>query len=103
MLPRPLPRTLLRPLPRTLPRTLPASLAEPVAVSSAGRAMAFSLLGAAGQGNRRVDGSHARYGQALPGVDVLYTVQGNGLKEDLVLADASAPSSFRFALSSSSG
>jgi hypothetical protein len=39
----------------------------------------------------------------LDGVDAAYTAQPSGVKETLTLADASAPSTYRFALAASSG
>lgn len=45
----------------------------------------------------------ARFAQALPGVAARYTVGSMGLDEQLVLSNASAPSSFSYTIKASSG
>lgn len=50
-----------------------------------------------------VDGSRVTYARPLPGTDLRYDVTATELKETLVLADRTAPSTFRFRLSSPDG
>lgn len=72
-----------------------------VRFGSGGASLGFSLRGASG--TAEVSGSRARYDGALPGVDVVYTSQAAGLKEDLVLRSRRAVRSFTFDLSLSAG
>lgn len=52
--------------------------------------------GSAGAGKPRLGGSSVEYRGAFPGVSVRYDVQASGVKETLVLADAQAPTRYRF-------
>jgi hypothetical protein len=81
--------------------SLPSDVSSPVQFTTAGGSVSFQLLGA--HGGRNVQGDHATYAAALPGVDVAYTAGNAGVKETLTLADASAPISFRYSLSTSPG
>lgn len=54
---------------------------------------------AGGPGARSVDGAVAEFEEVLPGVDLVVESTPSGVKEDLVLADASAPTVFEFPLS----
>ena len=62
-----------------------------------GRAFTLTLEGAAMR-NATVTGSRVTYADALPGVDLRYDLSARGVKETLVLADTSAPLSYRFTL-----
>lgn len=64
---------------------------------------AFALQGASGAGRRTAGRDSVSYTEVLPGVDARYQVRNAGLKEDLVLKNASAAASFRFALTASPG
>ena len=75
----------------SLPRDLSSG---PVEITSGGHTVGFALRG--GQGAPVVDGSVATYPQALPGVGLEYAVSDTGVKETLILAGASAPTSFVF-------
>jgi hypothetical protein len=81
--------------------SLPAEAGSPVSFSTARGSVSFELAGA--NGRRAVDGSHASYAGALPGVDVAYAVGNAGVKETLTLAGPSAPTSFDYSLSVSAG
>lgn len=72
--------------------SLPRDLSAPVVVGQGAALVSFGLRGAAG--TRRAEGSTATYAGALPGVDVLWTAQPSGVKEELRLGSAQAPSSF---------
>ena len=61
--------------------------------------MAFALRGA--QGSAAVRGATARFADALPGVDVVYTAQRDSVKEDLVLSGPQSQRRFSFDLSMS--
>ncbi|MDQ4124215.1 MAG: DNRLRE domain-containing protein, partial [Actinomycetota bacterium] len=63
--------------------------------------LAFALRGASGEA--RADGAKARYENALPGVDVVYTAQFGTVKEDLVLRGPSSQRSFSFDVTASRG
>ncbi len=63
--------------------------------------LAFSLRGATGRA--AVNGATARYDDALPGVDVVYRPQLEGVKEDLVLRGADSRRAFAFDLSMARG
>ena len=80
---------------------VPASLAEPVRVTDGSRWVSFRLRGATGTG--AADGATVRFADAIEGVDVSYTAEGDGLKELLTLPSAASPSSFVFELAASSG
>jgi hypothetical protein len=81
--------------------SLPGDVSAPVRFSTAAGSVSFQLAHA--HGPRAVDGTHATYAGALPGVDVAYAVGNAGVKETLTLADASAPASFDYSLSWSPG
>jgi RHS repeat-associated protein len=81
---------------------LPAQLDQPVRVEEDGDWLEFSLLGAK-PAAAAVEGSMARYANALPGVDVVYQAGSDSLKEELVLAGAGGPAAFSFALSAAEG
>jgi hypothetical protein len=81
---------------------LPASLDDPAKVSTGERSVSFSLQGA-GAVAPTVAGDTATYADALGGVDAAYEALATGVKETLTLADATAPSTYRFSLQASSG
>lgn len=96
---------------------LPAVLgASPVRVSSEDASVAFTLQGAKGIPRVGVPAtgaalaapgemaqSRATYANAAPGVSVTYTALAEGVKEELVLADAKAQASFDFDVALSEG
>lgn len=63
--------------------------------------VAFALQGAGG--SAEVRGPSATYRDALEGVDVRFTARGDGLKEDLIVSGAEAPTTFTYALRVSPG
>lgn len=73
----------------------------PVEVSNGSSLVSFSLDGASGTG--ATSGATDVFAGALPGVDLKYTVENSGLKEDLVLAGPSSPRTFDFTVTASSG
>ncbi len=76
---------------------LPSELAQkPVRIEVGGHWAEFELVGATGA--PEVKGSVARYAGALPAVDLVYTVTGDALKEDLLLNGGRADDSYRFRL-----
>jgi hypothetical protein len=75
---------------------VPANLVAPVRVEKDGAWASFQLIGA--EAEAEVEGSSATYRDAFAGVDARYTATSTGVKEALVLRDASAPSEFRFLL-----
>jgi hypothetical protein len=81
---------------------LPTRLgSRPVRVTVGDAWVAFRPRGAAG--SVRVQGSTARYDDAWPGVDALYTAHNDGLKEDLVLRRSDSARAFAFDLEASHG
>ncbi|HEX8123747.1 MAG TPA: DNRLRE domain-containing protein [Solirubrobacteraceae bacterium] len=74
---------------------------DPVVVSRGRASLAFSLAGA--RGRPAATGPQARVRDALPGVDLQYTVFGDGLKEQLVLESTEAPAVYEFPLTLSAG
>ena len=82
----------------SLPRRLED---EPVRVADGDDWVSFSLDDATG--SAAVDGNVARYANALPGVDAVYTAGRAGLRKELVLNDAKAQRSFSFHLDAASG
>ena len=80
---------------------LPASLTSPVTLTKGSSTIGFSLVGGAGTGS--VTGSVASYSSILPSTSATYKVSGSGVKESLLLASATAPSSFAWSLELSSG
>lgn len=73
----------------------------PVRVSDGNQWIRFSLDGGSAFGV--TSGSTETFAQALPGVDLTYTVTNTALKENLVLANASSPRSFSYSVSTSPG
>ena len=63
--------------------------------------MTFALAGA--KGTPTVSGGTATYAEALPGVSVAYTAEGDQVKEALTLASPAAASAFSFDVATSSG
>src|SRR5437867_2636029 len=80
---------------------LPGDLANPVSVTSGAASLSFRLQGASWPGS--VAGSSATYGSVLPATSVRYDSVPAGLKESLILGSRSAPASFVYALTLSSG
>lgn len=82
---------------------LPSALGQaPVVVRQGSSWLSFALDGASG-GSGRVAGNAATFPDVLPGVDVLYEAESDQVKETLMLASASAGSSFRFDVRASEG
>lgn len=81
--------------------SLPRTLRAPVRVAHGSDWLTFTLDGA--EGHAGVAGATATYTDALPGVTALLTATSDGLKEDLRLATASAPSSFTYTMRTSPG
>lgn len=79
---------------------LPGDLASAAVLEQGGARVAFALEG--GVGRASVRGAEARY-QAGQGVEVVYEPLSDGLKETVVLADASTPPVFGFSLELSQG
>ncbi|HST47873.1 DNRLRE domain-containing protein [Jatrophihabitans sp.] len=77
-----------------------ASDGEYLRVSAAGRDFGLSLQGA-GQASAKAAGNGLVYPHALGNVDLRYDVLADGVKETLVLPDASSPSTYHFLLSAS--
>ncbi|MGH9010298.1 MAG: DNRLRE domain-containing protein, partial [Acidimicrobiia bacterium] len=74
---------------------------ELVAASGDGWSLAFSPAGAAAGRPGEVDGSTIRYRQIAPGMDLEEKVEGNNLKEMIILTELPAPGAsgrFRFPL-----
>jgi hypothetical protein len=80
---------------------VPANLAAPVRVEKDGAWASFQLIGA--EAEAKVDGASATYADAASGVDARYTATATGVKEELILRDASAQSEFRFVLLTAPG
>jgi RHS repeat-associated protein len=80
---------------------LPANLAAPVRVEKDGAWASFALVGA--NATAEVEGTTATYRNALSGVTARYAAFAEGVKEELVLHERSAPSEFRFLLLMSPG
>ena len=81
---------------------LGADAAAGVTASQGGTSLSFQLEGASAAA-ATVKGTTSTYPNALPGVGLSYTATNVALKETLTLASASAPSSFTFDVSTSSG
>jgi RHS repeat-associated protein len=75
--------------------TLPASAPGAVRVDAGGAWVSFALEDAADVAGS-VSGATATYADVRAGVDLALTATADGLKEELVLADAAAASSFSF-------
>ena len=81
---------------------LPASLQSgPVRLVDGSSWAELSLRGA--RGSAAISGDTARYAGALPGVDLIYRVDNDQLKESVVLHDARAADSLVFDLQAASG
>jgi RHS repeat-associated protein len=83
--------------------SLPAELTDPVRFANEGASVESRLIGASATSEAEVQGSVARYDDALHAADVKYRATGAGVKEEIVLQDASAPRAYRFALDVSEG
>jgi YD repeat-containing protein len=84
------------------PVSFPASLGSgPVTIGPSDRQLSFSLQGASASGTSA--GTEQSYSGALPGVDVSYATSPESVRETLTLASASAPTTYRYALSLSDG
>lgn len=81
---------------------LPARLGTPVRATEGTHSVSYELLDAAPR-TAVVRDNEARYENALPGVDVLYAAESDGVKESLVLDGPDATSSFRFRLEVTGG
>jgi YD repeat-containing protein len=82
--------------------SLPATLGPgPVSVGPTGQQLSFALQGASA--SAMTSGSTSTYAGALPGVDVAYATSSESVRETLTLASASAPTSYKYDLSLSSG
>lgn len=82
--------------------TLPDVLDEPVRYRDGEDWVSFELLDARGAA-AEVEGNVASYADAFESASVRYTVGADALKEDIVLEDRSAPSSYRFGIEASAG
>jgi RHS repeat-associated protein len=81
---------------------LPSDLgSQPVQVSAGGQSVSFALQGATGTGT--VSGNAKTYRDAVQSTDLRLTAQAEGVKEDLILRNAAAPSTFRYTLGTSAG
>lgn len=80
---------------------LPRQLSDGVSVAADGARMSMRLIGARAEASVR--GARATYSGALPGVSVLYDSQAHGVREQLVIANRSAPRAFTFSLQASAG
>lgn len=80
---------------------LPPDLNDPVSITQNGGGVSFELRGAAGPAI--ASGPVATYPDVLPGVDAEYTAAASFVKEDLVLADASARRHFAFDVEPTAG
>jgi RHS repeat-associated protein len=79
--------------------TLPDNLSEPVRFARGGAWVEFSLDRADAPGTASEDSK--LYEGARPGVDVRYSAQPEGLREDVILHSADAATTFRYALDTS--
>jgi RHS repeat-associated protein len=80
---------------------LPASLSSPVTLTKGNSSIGFSLRGALGSGS--ASNATASYSSVLSATSASYKITGSGVKEDLSLSSAAAPSSFTWSLDLSSG
>jgi hypothetical protein len=80
---------------------LPQDLQTPVRFTLGDDSVEMALEGARSVGVP--DGPSDRFPDALPGVTAEYTAANNQLKEALILADSTAPSSFRYLITTSDG
>ena len=81
--------------------SLPRRLSDGVAMSSGSDRLHMRLHGAGG--TAAVSGVRATYAGVLPSVTAIYDSQAQGVREQLVIADRSAPRTFRFSLQASAG
>ncbi len=81
---------------------LPRTLGDPVHFAHGDDWVTFALVGARGAAGAAT-GNSARYLKALPATDVRYDTLNDGIKETLVLRDATAPRRYRFVLRTSLG
>jgi RHS repeat-associated protein len=70
---------------------------EPARLAHGDDTLAFELIGAA-RSEADLDGSEATYRSVLPGVDLRYRARATGVKESIMLADATAGRELEFAL-----
>jgi len=82
--------------------SLPTKLGDPVRVTNEGMWVEFGIEGA-DPVDAEVAGREATFRDAFEGVDVIYTSASDGVKEDVILADARAPTVYRFGVSTSNG
>jgi TGF-beta propeptide len=87
------------PVPVSLPRALAGNA---VKIGAAASQISLSLQGATAS-TGIASGNARTYLQALAGVDVEYAGTPDGVRETLTLADASAPSEYKYALGLSEG
>jgi RHS repeat-associated protein len=94
----------LHPRASGVPVSLPASLGSgPVSFGAPGQEVAISLQGASLLAAATPSGDEGSYSEALPGVDASYRLNATSLRETLTLANASAPTVYRYDLSLSAG
>ena len=87
-----------------IPVTLPATLGSgPVSFGSPGKEVGLTLQGASLLGSAAASGKVGHYAEALPNVEASYKVGATGLRDTLTLANAAAPTVYRYSLSLSSG
>lgn len=78
---------------------LPRRLSDGVVMASGSGRLHMRLHGAGG--TAAVSGVRATYADVLPSVTAIYDSQAQGVREQLVIADRSAPRTFRFSLQAS--
>jgi RHS repeat-associated protein len=84
--------------------SIPDRLAEgPLRLEHEDAWVTFELQGAQERAKARVEGSEVSFSQALPGVTARWTAGNDSVKEELVLAGAHAPASYRFDVEASGG
>jgi hypothetical protein len=71
--------------------------------NAAGLNFGFSLEGVEGESNGTANAGRVSYRDVVEGVDLKYALFADGLKETLVLADAAAPTSYRFVMTPPAG
>jgi hypothetical protein len=81
---------------------LPANLADaPVRIERGSVWISFQPVGATAQGT--TSGNTVTYRDAFPGVTISFAAIGDGVKEQIVLANASVPTSYTFQVQTSPG
>jgi RHS repeat-associated protein len=86
-----------------VPVTLPSKLGEgPVSIGSGSRIVSLDLEGAS-DAEAAVSGATSSYQAVLPGTSASYAASGTSVRETLTLANAEAPTVYRYALSLSAG